>query len=396
MSRRFPIPFVLLTLILINASCTQTNEKSAEKSAQEPPKPGSIPEVGGWKKTTLVAPLEHPWGLAILPDGSMLVTERPGRLRMVRDGKLVAEPISGVPPVLALNQGGLLDIAIHPDFAQNKLVYFTYAAGTESQNQTMLARGRLEGNQLLDVKTLLQARPAKPQGQHFGSVLLWLPDKTLLMSVGDGGNPPVMVEGILARENGQRLDRHLGKILRLDAEGKAPPDNPFVGREGALPEIYSYGHRNIQGLARDPQSGRIWATEHGPYGGDELNLIVKGGNYGWPKASFGRDYRTKEPVSPNTMVEGMLNPKEVWSPSKAPSGLLFYTGDKFPKWKGQLLSGGQVSQDIRVLKFNNELIAGQERVEIGRRLRDIVQAPDGSIYILTDHKDGELMRLEPK
>jgi aldose sugar dehydrogenase len=401
MPKPIPALAVVICLLPLLSSCNQKSEPQQQPPAPAPPqstsstKPSSIPPAVGWKKTTLISPLEHPWGLAFLPDGGMLITERPGRLRLVRDGKLQPQPIGGVPAVAAIGQGGLLDIALHPDFAQNQLIYFTYAAGTESANHTTLGRGRLEGSQLVDVKVLFQAQPSKPGGQHFGSVLLWLPDKTLLMSIGDGGNPPLMVDGILARENAQRLDRHLGKILRLDAEGKAPADNPFVGREGTRPEIYTYGNRNIQGLTRDPQSGRIFATEHGPYGGDELNLIVAGGNYGWPLASFGRDYRTKEPVSPNTSLPNMLNPREVWSPSKAPSGLLFYSGDKFPQWRGQILSGGQVSMDIRAIKFDGEKVTGQQSIQIGRRLREIVLGPDGFIYILTDHKDGELMRIEP-
>jgi glucose/arabinose dehydrogenase len=236
-------------------------------------------KVGGFKKVTVVPGLENPWGLVFLPDGDMLITERPGRLRLVRDGQLVDQPIEGVPQVLALNQGGLMGIALHPDFARNRYVYLTYSTGTPQANRTTLARGTFDGSRLNDVRVLFQAQPDKPDGQHFGSCILWLPDRTMLVSIGDGGNPPVMVEGILARENGQRLDRHLGKILRLDAEGKAPKDNPFVGREGAKPEVYTYGNRNIQGLALDPRSGRVWATEHGPFGGDELNLVRKGGNY---------------------------------------------------------------------------------------------------------------------
>jgi glucose/arabinose dehydrogenase len=186
-----------------------------------------------------------------------------------------------------------------------------------------------------------------------------------------------------------------GKILRLDAGGKAPQDNPFIGRDDVRPEIYSYGHRNIQGIARDPASGRIWATEHGPYGGDELNLIVPGGNYGWPRATFGRDYKTKEPVSPNTMQPGMNNPKEMWSPSIAPSGLMFYTGDRFPEWRNSLFVGAQVSMEIRRIELKEEMVNAAHSLSIGRRLRDVVQGPDGLIYILTDHKDGELMRIEP-
>ena len=365
-------------------------------AADEPAPPATAPKAVAWKKTTFVPGLENPWGLAFLPNGDILVSERPGRLRLVHEGKLVETVIDGVPPVLALNQGGLLDIALHPDFAHNQLVYFTYATGTKESNRTALGRGRLDGMHLLDVKLLFQAEPAKPAGEHFGSRILWLPDGTLLMSVGDGGNPPLEVEGILARENAQRLDRHLGKILRLDAEGKAPPDNPFIGREGVKPEIYSYGHRNIQGMARDAGSGRIWATEHGPYGGDELNLIQAGGNYGWPRASFGRDYRTHDPVSQYTSLPDMINPKEVWSPSIAPSGLVVYTGQRFPQWRGNLFSGALAGTHIRRLVLDKEFVKSQEVLPMGRRVRSVVQGPDGLLYVLTDHKDGELLRIEPE
>lgn len=348
-----------------------------------------------WKQTVLAPGLEHPWSLAFLPNGDMLVTERPGRLRLVRGGQLVQQPIEGVPQVLAVNQGGLMDVEIHPDFGQNQFVYFTYSSGTPEANRTVLARGRLDGMQLRDVQELFRADPDKPGDEHFGSVLLWLPDGTLLMSVGDGGNPPLQVGGTLARENGQRLDRHLGKILRLDANGKPPRDNPFVGREGVRPEIYSYGHRNIQGLARERRSGRVWATEHGPFGGDEVNLITPGGNYGWPRASTGLDYTTKERVTPNDSLPSMIDPKFTWSPSKAPSGLAFYTGDRFGAWRGDLFSGGLVTQAVHRLKLDGENVTGEEKLAIGRRVREVVQGPDGLLYVLTDHDDGELLRIEP-
>jgi glucose/arabinose dehydrogenase len=379
----------VFALLALQSAC------SAQPSAPGPA--DDVPKVGGFRKMTVVKGLEHPWGMAFLPNGDILVTERPGRLRLVRDGKLVDKPIDGVPKILALNQGGLLDVAIHPDFHQNRLVYFTYATGTEEKNHTVLARGKLDDDsKLTDVKTLFEARPDKTGGEHFGSNLEWLPDKTLLVSIGDGGNPPRQINGQLSREQAQRLDSYLGKILRLDADGRAPKDNPFVIKEGAKPEIYTYGNRNIQGLARDPQSGRIWATEHGPFGGDELNLIAAGNNYGWPRATTGRDYKTKEPVSETTSLPGMIDPKLTWSPSKAPSGLVVYTGDQFSEWRGSLLSGGLVTQDIRRIKVEGEKVAGQESLPIGGRVRDVAQGPDGFIYVLTDHKDGELLRLEPE
>src|SRR5688572_5558283 len=378
----------LCALFIIQASC------NAQPSAPSPV--GDAPKVGGFKKTTVVKGLEHPWGMAFLPKGDILVTERPGRMRIVRDGKLVEKPVEGVPKVLALNQGGLMDVSIHPDFQQNQLVYFTYATGTEEKNHTVLARGRLDGSKLTDVKTLFEAPPDKTGGEHFGANLEWLPDGTLLVSIGDGGNPPRQINGQLSREQAQRLDSHLGKILRFDPDGKAPKDNPFVNKEAAKPEIYTYGNRNIQGLARDPQSGRVWASEHGPFGGDELNLIQPGANYGWPRVTTGLDYKTKEPVSENRSMPGMIDPKVTWSPSKAPSGLVVYTGDRFSEWRGSVFSGGLVTQDIRRIKLDGDKVVGQESLPIGRRVRDVVQGPDGLIYVLTDHKDGELLRLEPE
>ena len=374
------------------------SRQQGQGQGQLSPVPADVPKAAGFKKTTLVTPLENPWGLAFLPGGDMLVTERPGRLRLVRGGKLVEQPVAGLPKVLALSQGGLMDVALHPDFAQNKLVYFTYSTGTDQANRTNVGRGRLDldAMQLRDVRELFKAQPDKPGGQHFGSNLLWLPDKTLLVSIGDGGNPPTMVEGILARENSQRLDRHLGKILRLDAEGKAPKDNPFVGRSDAKPEVWTWGNRNIQGMARDPVSGKVWSHEHGPRGGDEVNLMKPGANYGWPKASYGRDYQTRELVTPATSLPGMEDPKLVWVPSIAASGFTGYNGDKFPQWKGSLFAGGLVTQDVRRIKVEGEKITGQESLPIGRRVRAVVQGPDGFLYVLTDHKDGEIFRLEPE
>jgi glucose/arabinose dehydrogenase len=359
---------------------------------------GSSPVARGFRTVTLVEGLEHPWGLAFLPDGSMLITERPGRLRLVRDGKLIDPPISGVPAVLAFGQGGLMDVSLSPDFQQDNLVYLCYSAGTRNANRTTLARGvlDLQSMALRDVQVLFEASPPKSGGAHFGSRIVWLADGTLLLSIGDGGNPPQRIDGTLAREHGQRMDSHLAKVLRLNADGSVPQDNPFVGQDGVRPEIYSIGHRNIQGMARDPESGRIWATEHGPRGGDELNLIVAGENYAWPLASYGREYSTGARVAPVDTLPGTMHPKAVWTPSKAPSGLAFYTGDKFPQWRGNLLSGGLMSQEVRRIILDGERVTGQESIRIGQRVRDVRQGPDGYLYVLTDHGNGRLIRIEPE
>ncbi len=355
---------------------------------------GPPPEMSGWRAVTVASGIEHPWGLTWLLDGRPLVTAKNGTLHVLTGGRFHRIPIQGLPPVFTGGQGGLMDIALHPKYRDNRLVYMTMSTGTESQNRTILVRGTFNGHRVSNVETLFRATPVKSGGQHFGSRLLWLPDGTLLMSVGDGGNPPARIGGILARENGQRRDRHLGKILRFTENGQAAEGNPYLGQPHYLGVIYSYGHRNIQGMALDRGSGRVWANEHGPRGGDELNLIRKGANYGWPRATFGRDYRTGEPIG-ETSIPGMEDPKVAWVPAHPPSGLAFYTGDKAPEWRGSLFSGGLASQDIRRIRLDGENVVGQDRLRIGRRIRDVRQGPDGYLYALTDESNGRLLRIEP-
>ena len=242
-----------------------------------------VPEAVGWRTEVVSRGLSHPWSIAWLPDGSALVTERPGRLRLIREGVLDPRPIPGLPLVLAHGQGGLLDVSLHPDFKDNRLVYLTFASGTPDANRTALARGRLQGHALQDTEIIFRNADTKSGGQHFGSRLVWLPDKSLLMSVGDGGNPPISFEGEAIRKQAQNPGTHFGAILRLNDDGTPHPGNPFTGQNGVRPEIWTIGHRNIQGMTRDPVSGRIWANEHGSRGGDELNLIAAGDNYGWPE-----------------------------------------------------------------------------------------------------------------
>lgn len=354
-----------------------------------------VPMAEGWQKTTVIEGLEHPWALAFLPDGDILITERPGRLRLVRDQQLEDDPIEGLPEVFAHNQGGLLDLVLHPDFAENRWIYFTYASGDEQANRTTLARARLEDRTLEDVEVLFEAAPDKSEGQHFGSRIAWLPDGTLLMSVGDGGNPPLEIDGTPARDHGQRLDTHLAAIVRLNDDGSVPDDNPFVDRDDARPELYSYGHRNIQGLAVDPRTGTVWANEHGPLGGDELNLIRPGENYGWPETTYGADYRTGERFTPHRTREDMTPPKVAWVPAVAPSGLEVYTGAAFPEWQGDLFSGGLVDQAIRRIMLDGETVTGQEALPIAQRVRAVHQGPDDLLYVLTDEEEGELLRIEP-
>lgn len=357
-----------------------------------------VPVATGWEAVPVVTGLEHPWSLAWLPSGDILVTERPGRLRVIRAGKLLDQPVAGLPETLGQGQGGLMDLALHPRFPENRWVYFTYGIGTSDANATRLARGRLaaDGSALTELEVLHTVRPLKPGAQHFGSRLLWLPDGTLLLALGDGGNPPNRLDGELIREQAQKRDSQLGKVLRLRDDGTVPPDNPFVGQAGTDPLIWTLGHRNIQGLARDPVNGRIWASEHGSRGGDELNLLAAGGNYGWPRATYSIEY-TFGTISRHTTLPGMVDPVAVWTPAQAPSGLLVYTGDVFPAWRGDLFSGGLKSREIRRIDLDAAgKVIGEEKLPIGARLRDVRQGPDGFVYVLTDEKNGRLLRLQPK
>jgi aldose sugar dehydrogenase len=383
-----------LSLLVVLASCTLTTPTWGNASPQPSlsRNPSSVYQI-----TPVVAELEHPWGMTWLPNGEILVTERPGRIRRIRQGQLDPTPISGVPDVFASGQGGLLDIAVHPQFTQNRLVYFTYAAGTAAANRTRLARATLEGSRLSNLQVIFEVSQTKAGGQHFGSRILWLPDGTMLLSVGDGGNPPTQLEGKLIRHQAQNLKSQLGKILRLRDDGSVPPDNPFVKTANADPRIYSYGHRNIQGLAYDPLNKRVWASEHGSRGGDELNLIRPGQNYGWPVVTHSREYTGGE-ISAQRSQAGMVDPKLVWPQTVAPSGLAVYTGNRYTDWQGNLFAGGLIIQQVRRLSLDPQVnIRSDEQIDIGQRVRDIRQGPDGLLYILTDAvPNGQLLRLEPR
>ncbi|MEM9162017.1 MAG: PQQ-dependent sugar dehydrogenase [Cyanobacteria bacterium P01_F01_bin.4] len=344
---------------------------------------------------TLVDSLEHPWGMAWLPDGTLLVTERPGRLRVIREGMLDPTPVSGVPAVLATGQGGLMDVSVHPQFVENQWIYFTYAHGTAAANQTRVARARFDGSTLSDWTIIFEVNRSKEGGQHFGSRIAWLPDNTLLVSIGDGGNPPIQLDGELIRQQAQNLNSRLGKIVRLNDDGSVPTDNPFVGRPDADGAIWSYGHRNIQGLAFDPVADQVWVTEHGSRGGDELNRVDRGENYGWPLVTHSREYSGGE-ISSERSRPGMVDPSLVWTPAIAPSGLMIYRGDQFPQWQGDLFAGGLVSETVLQIELDEAgAVISQTPITIGQRVRDVRQGPDGLIYILTDEPNGRLIRLEP-
>ncbi len=349
-----------------------------------------------YKQTTVVEGLERPWSMAWLPDGSMLVTEKAGRLRLIRAGKLLPTTIAGVPEVMTAGQGGLLDVSLHPQFARNRLIYLTHAHGSKNANRTRLVRGKLDGNSLRDLKVIFEVSQTKSDGQHFGSRMAWLPDGTLLLAIGDGGNPPVELAGELIRNQAQNLGSNLGKILRLKDDGSVPPDNPFTNNKSADPKIWSYGHRNIQGLAYDRINKRVWATEQGARGGDELNSPQAGKNYGWPIVTRSQEYAGGE-ISSERSRAGMVDPKVAWTPAIAPSGLAVYTGDRFPAWQGDLFAGGLVGKGIRRLDLDDAgNVRGQEEILIGQRVRDVRQGPDGLLYVLTDESDGRLIRLEPQ
>ena len=354
-----------------------------------------VPAESGFRKVLLVQGLEHPWGMAFLPNHDILVTERPGRLRLVRNGLLLPDPIAGLPPVFASGQGGLLDIRLHPQFIKTHKIYLTYAYGTSKANRTRVAMATLNGNSLEGWKVIFEVAVPKPGAQHFGSRLLWMPDGTFLVSIGDGGNPPVRFKGDWIRRQAQNLRVHLGKILRFNQDGTIPDSNPFLAGD-AEPAIWSYGHRNIQGLAYDPIRSVVWASEHGALGGDELNIIERGKNYGWPEATYSREYFFGTEISPYTSKAGMVDPVLVWKTAIAPSGLMVYTGDRFSNWKGDLFAGGLKSQDVRRIHLDSTgRVIGQFSLRIGERVRDVHQGPEGFLYVITDESNGSIFRLEP-
>ncbi|MGL4488457.1 MAG: PQQ-dependent sugar dehydrogenase [Rhizobiaceae bacterium] len=336
---------------------------------------------------TIVEGLEHPWGLAFLPDGSMLVSERPGRLRLVKDGK-VSEPLANVPKVVARGQGGLLDVALHPAFAENRLVYMSFAEPRGiASNGTSLARARLsdDGSALENVEIIFQQEPAIRSTAHFGGRISFAPDGNLFLTLGDRYSE---------RDSAQDLSTHLGKIVRLTDAGKAAPGNPFAGQNGARPEIWSYGHRNPQGSAVD-STGTYWTTEHGAQGGDEVNRPEAGKNYGWPVITFGKDYSGAK-IGEGTAKDGMEQPLHFWDPSIAPSGLAFYQGKAFPEWNGDLFVGALAGAKLVRLDMNGGKVVGEEAMleDLGERIRDVRVSNDGEIYILTDSPSGRILRLK--
>ncbi len=349
-----------------------------------------------YRVVTFVEGLVEPWSIAFLPNGDALVTERPGRLRIVRQGKLLPQPVDGVPAVLHSGQGGLLEVAPHPNFASNRLLYLTYSKPLADGKQatTALVRGRFENDRLTNVAQLFES---VSQGRgHFGGKLAFDKSGYLFLTLGDRQVPP---EGNLEEHPAQDLSNHHGKMIRLHDDGRVPADNPFVKREGARSEIWSYGHRNVQGIAIHPETGDVWTDEHGPQGGDELNRLQPGQNYGWPVIGFGVNYKTGLAIHSGTHRQGMEQPVHIWVPSIGISGLMIYTGDRFPQWKGNLFVGGMVGQQLARLTLEGQRITNEETLvpQMGR-IRDVRQSPDGYIYLVTDDRDGKptpVLRMEP-
>ena len=352
--------------------------------------------VHDYRIVTVVDGLVQPWSIAFLPGGDMLITERPGRLRIVRQGKLLPQPVEGIPKVFTSSQGGLLEVMPHPDFTSNRLLYLTYskAGATDAQATTTLIRGRFENDRLTNVQQLFEATA---QGRnHFSGKIAFDGKGYLFLSAGDRQAPP---EGNLEAHPAQDVSNHQGKIIRLHDDGRVPADNPLLKRPGARPEIWSYGHRNVQGLAVHPVTGDLWANEHGPQGGDELNRIQPGMNYGWPVIGYGVNYTTGAAIHAGTHRDGMQQPVNVWVPSIGISGLMIYTGDKFPQWKGNMFVGGMNGQQLSRLTLDGQRVVSQELlVQRMGRIRDVRQGPDGSIYLVTDDREGKptpVYRMEP-
>ncbi len=349
-----------------------------------------------YRVTTVATGLVNPWSMAFLPNGDMLVTERPGRLRLVRNGKLLETPVAGTPEVVARGQGGLLDVVLHPAFDTNKYVYLSYSKPVAGGNgTTAVARAKFENDKLTDVQDIFVAETKGAPG-HFGSRLAFDKSGFLFITVGDRQVPP---EGNLEAHPAQDLSNHHGKVIRLHDDGRVPADNPFVGRANAKPETWSYGHRNMQGLLVHPETGDLWEIEHGPQGGDELNLIKRGANYGWPVIGFGVNYGPGKAIHASTIKAGMEQPVTVWVPSIATSGMLLYTGDKFPAWKGSLLVGGMAGEQlVRMVLTGQKAEVGDVLVRKQGRIRDVRQGRDGLIYLAIDDAQGKptpILRLEP-
>jgi aldose sugar dehydrogenase len=394
--------------------CTPLETRTANAPEQKPAFPGQTRTCGvksgvAFDVTVLAKGLERPWAVEPLPNGDFLVTEKPGRLRLVSAKGEVGPPIGGLlpvgsggvsaasgqgglPPITARGQGGLLDVALSPNFARDRTIFWSFSEQREGGSGTSVARGVLteDRRNLEQVRVIFRAMPTYDNGLHFGSRLAFGPDGMLYITLGDRYDRP-------NRAKVQQMDAHLGKIIRINPDGSAPADNPFAGKTGALPEIWDLGHRNAQSATFDDR-GRLWTVEHGAKGGDELNLIEKGKNYGWPLVTYGEEYSGEPFAGAVTARQGFEQPVYYWDPVIAPSGMLFYTGEAFPAWRGSLFVGGLVSQRLVRLVIKDNRVVGEEHLlaDRGKRVRDVRQGPDGALYVVTDESDGELWKITPR
>ena len=378
------------TVMLLVAGLVACSQGAQEATAQAPAirSPQPSPVKGVVRAETVARGLVNPWALAFLPDGRMLVTERPGRLRIVSKAGGLSEPLAGVPEVVARSQGGLLDVALDPDFARNRLVYLSYSEpGTMGASGTAVARGRLGAAGLENVQVIYRQEPKVRSGGHYGSRLVFARDGKLFITQGDRQNQ---------RPKVQDMTSTIGKIVRINPDGTIPADNPFVKREGARPEIWSLGHRNAQAAALHPETGELWTVEHGARGGDELNNPKAGRNYGWPVITYGVDY-SGDRIGEGSAREGMEPPVYYWDPVIAPSGMAFYTGDRYPGWKGHVFIGS-LSGSLVKLTLQNGRVTKEERYlgDLRERIRDVQQGPDGYLYLVTDSADGRILRVVPQ
>lgn len=384
---KFISMFLVTTLVIAGCGSTeQTNTQNAAE-AQEPVKENIESEQATFDLHLVKAGLEHPWALDWLPDGRIIITERPGSMYLYDDDGL--HQLSGLPEIKSVNQGGLLDVKLHPDYTNNGWVYFTYSSPREGGTATTLARARIDGQSLVDLEELYVQSPAYTTGRHYGSRIEFLPDQTVVFTIGDRGQ----------RTPSQDTMNPAGSNIRLNDDGSIPDDNPFVSREGVLDEIYSYGHRNVQGMDLHPETDRLWQVEHGPNGGDELNVIYPGENYGWPESTYGTEYTDDSPIGKTPDETPQFEaPLTYWGPTSiAPSGMTFYTGEKFPEWQGDIFVGALAKQHLRRIEVDGESVVDQEVMLNGTvgRIRDIVVGPDDYLYLLEDAPSAGLYRLEP-
>lgn len=347
-------------------------------------------DMQGLRPITVAKGLEHPWALAFLPDGRMLVTERPGRMRIVRPDGDMSAPLAGLLPVASGDEGGLLDVVLDPGFVSNQTIYWTFSEPSDASartRSTAVARGRLVDDRIVDARVIFRQPVKSEDGSHFGSRLVFGRDGSLFVGLGDRG----------ARQDAQDVSSAHGKILRMDVQGNALPDNPLATTPGALKQVWTWGHRNIQGLAFHPETGELWASEHGPQGGDELNVIERGKNYGWPTITFGTEYADSAKIGEGTAKPGMEQPVTWWGPiSNAPSGMVFLTSDRYPGWKGQMFIGNLRGQALLRIKLEGHRVVEQQRLVTGllERIRDVRQGPDGWLYVVTNSPDGRIIRIE--